>query len=77
MALQVKTTVTLTTNEEAFVIAVARGIPPCRAAQAAGWSFARARYLLGRQHVAAALRSICANVQAAVARADKIALAGD
>jgi hypothetical protein len=74
MALQVKTTVTLSAQEEAFVMALARGIPSCRAAQAAGWSAAQGRYLLERQHVAAALRAICANVQSAVARCDKIAL---
>jgi phage terminase small subunit len=77
MALEVRTVVQLSTREETFIMALARGKKPCAAALAAGYSICSPRHLLAKPHLAAALRSICSNVNAAVARCDKLALAGD
>ena len=68
MALEVRTVVQLSTREETFIMALARGKKPCAAALAAGYSICSARHLLAKPHLAAALRSICSNVNAAVAR---------
>jgi hypothetical protein len=77
MGIEVRTVVRLSDRETRFVESLAHGLRPTKAAAASGYSICHARRLLGKQHVAAALRSICSNVQAAVAICDQIALAGD
>jgi phage terminase small subunit len=66
--MDVKTIISLSEREEAFVIGLAKGLKPTRAAVAAGYSAASARPLLGKPHLAGAVRSITANMNAIVAR---------
>jgi phage terminase small subunit len=68
--MDVKTTVTLSAPEEAFVLALARGLKPTRAATAAGYAVASARNLLRKPHIDAAVRTIAANLVQTVQRMD-------
>ena len=69
----VQTTIELTEREEAFVLALAKGMRPTRAAVAAGYSIATAKPLLHKPHVAAAIRHCAANMVRAVKLIDAAA----
>ena len=64
--MNVITQIELTEREEAFVLGLARGLRPTRAAVAAGYSISTARPLLHKPHVAAAIRHCTANMVHAV-----------
>ena len=64
--MQVTTQIELTEREEAFVLGLARGLRPTRAATAAGYSISTARPLLHKPHVAAAIKHCAANMVHAV-----------
>lgn len=69
--MQVTTRIELSHREEAFVIALAKGMKPTRAAIAAGYSIATARPLMQKQHVSAAIRHCAANLTDACRRIDE------
>ena len=71
--MQVTTKIALTDREEAFVLNLARGQKPTRAAVNAGWSVASARPLLLKPHLAGAIRTIAANMVAVVRTIDQAA----
>lgn len=70
--MQVPTVVTLTDREEDFLMQLARGIKPTRSAINAGFAGPSARNLLAKPHIAAAIRTICANLNAVVRRIDSL-----
>ncbi len=71
--MHVVTKIELTEREEAFVLNLARGQKPTRAALNAGWSVASARPLLQKPHLASAIRTIAANMVAVVRTIDAAA----
>ena len=68
--MQVTTQIELDEREEAFLLALAKGLRPTRAATAAGYSAANAKPLLHKPHMAAAIRHCAANLADAVRRID-------
>lgn len=68
--MQVTTKIELSDREELFVLALAKGLRPTRAATAAGYSIASARPLLHKPHLAAAIRQCTANLLDACRRID-------
>ncbi len=60
----------LSSREEAFVVALAKGLKPTRAAVEAGYSIASARPLLHKPHVSAAIKQCTANLVDACRRID-------
>lgn len=60
--MDITTVITLSEKEERFVLNLARGLRPTRAATAAGFSVATARPLMLKPHVAAAIRHCAANM---------------
>jgi len=69
---EVKARVVLDEREEAFVFALCRGLPPTRAAEAAGFSISAARHLIVKPHISAALRAIFANLQRTMAKMETL-----
>jgi phage terminase small subunit len=68
--MQVTVPIELSEREEAFVVALAKGLKPTRAATAAGYSIATARPLLHKPHVSAAIKHCAANLLDACRRID-------
>ena len=71
--MQVMTTIELSAGEESFILGLAKGLKPTRAATAAGYSVATARILMRKPHVAAAIKHCAANMLYAVQRLDTAA----
>jgi phage terminase small subunit len=69
--LQVQTTVTLSPREQRFILALAHGLKPTRAATAAGFSVSSARLLLRKPHVRAALTDVARNTAAVLASLER------
>ena len=59
--MEVNTTVTFTAKEEKFVYALGYGLPPTRAAKAAGWAVGSASRLIHKPHIRAALLAVNQN----------------
>ena len=65
--MDITTVITLSEKEEQFVLHLAKGLRPTRAATAAGYAVASARPLLLKPHIGAAVRHCAANMARCVA----------
>ena len=69
--MEVNTTITLTAKEERFVYALGYGLPPTRAARAAGWAIGSASRLIHKPHIRAALLAVHNNTGQALRKLEK------